>query len=798
LQDTQVFSITLQPQIAGISLAYGQTQQSSTPTALTCKGESASLGATRFSYGTTNNQLVDISPNGNICAGTWNRNTGGGIADYTYCNFPNPLPSTGGLPYRTAYITATIDTVTSNPVAVYVHAPISSINLVTTPLAGAPAQGCFSQNQQAQLDAQAFYSLNGAQTLLCAPNSATLPACSASIGTLSFNVGSSAVATIDPTTNIITAHLPGTTVINSTISQTASSAGYFSTCPPSAISVSLANGSTTGVITQGVSQNLTAKVIDTQGNPINGLNLSYQSTNPVDISASNGGSITAAFPGVASVYATCQPPSCDPAPANELGLYGTGLSLASNPVNIIVPGATSDFVWFAAPGQSQYFSSIELLTGNPGSTVRMPYVPNSMKTDQSGSSLYFGSSRELMVYSTSANGLSKTDPSVPGVVLAVAPNNGQVLINDQVRGLLYLYNVSSGQSLTQGGLGVAAAWTPDSDTLYVVDSSSLGGAHTDALYVYSGNSGWSSYPLPAPPNFWAANPNSPIARSLATTVPGVGAYFSGSPTVAHTWCLSGQVGNNASIAFYPQSDSVAAETEVLAATSDGMHILGAGLNGSSINLTDIGVTIPTVAPNAVCPGVGPSAPAQGGTLSPLSTNPVVNAPVSLTGVTNAVLVNQVVAGTAPATASVTSAAPIAFVTYTPNGSAVAAQLPFYLPQASSGNQVGSVPFCQDLTSIPPPPPCTQGTPTTPPTAPLAGVFSPDHSIFFVSTAGDNQIHFIAIPTNVSLAAPPSDKQQFSPNLPGCDPATDSGCLFTGTPGAIVPATVIAVKPRPVT
>ena len=84
-------------------------------------GTAVSVSSKAYTYGTTNNQLVDISPTGTICAGTWNRNTGGGIADYTYCYPPNPLPNTGGLPYAVAYITATADSVTSNPVAVYVH-----------------------------------------------------------------------------------------------------------------------------------------------------------------------------------------------------------------------------------------------------------------------------------------------------------------------------------------------------------------------------------------------------------------------------------------------------------------------------------------------------------------------------------------------------------------------------------------------------------------------------------------------------------------------------------------------------
>ncbi|MGA8631846.1 MAG: hypothetical protein WBA18_22290 [Terracidiphilus sp.] len=789
LLDTQVASITLQPQIAGISLAYGQTVQSQSPSAFTCKGGAASVASGTYHYGTTNNQLVDISPSGGICAGTWNRNTGGGIADYTYCYFPNPLPSTNGLPYGIAYITASADSVVSNPVTVYIHPPISSINLVTTPVSGTPAQGCYSQSQQAQLDAQAYYSLNGTQTLLCEPGSTTLPECAGSIGTLNFAVGTASVASIDAATNVITAEQPGTTVITATIAQSSSSAGYFSTCPPKSITVNLANGSTRGIVTQGVSQNLTTNVTDTQGNAITGLSLSYQSTNPIDISVTSGGTITAGYPGVASVYATCQPPTCNPAPINELGLAGTGLPIASNPVNIIVPGTTSDFAWFGAPGQSQYFSSIELLTGNPGSTVRLPYVPNSMVMDQSGDNLYFGSPRELMVYSAGSNSLTKQDTSAPGIVLAASPNASQILVNDPIRGLFYLYNVSSGSSLTQGGLGVAAAWTPDSNTLYIVDRASAGVGHTDTLYVYSNDSGWSSYDISS----------SGGAENLGVLVPGIGAYLSGNPTVAHTWCPSGTVGNNATIQFYPQSDQVNVPTNVLGATSDGKHMLAAELTGTSISLTDIGLNIPptSAVPSAECP-LTITGTTQ--TLAPLSTNPTINGTVNLTGVTNATSVNQVLPGNAPTTASTSTAAPIAFVTYnTPSTSTTAAQLPFYLPQAGGAGPVGYVTFSQSNQLNPP-------ASTTPPTAPLAGAFSPDNSVFFVSTSGDNEIHFIAVPPNVTTtgSTAPTDTQQFSPNLPACTPVsaggTDAGCLYPTAPASntYVPATVITVKPRNVT
>ena len=92
LKLTAVATVILQPQTTGISLAYGQTQQLASPQAKTCKGVAASVGT--YTYGTTNNQIVDVSPTGNLCAGNWNRRSGGGIPDFTICIKPNPLPST--------------------------------------------------------------------------------------------------------------------------------------------------------------------------------------------------------------------------------------------------------------------------------------------------------------------------------------------------------------------------------------------------------------------------------------------------------------------------------------------------------------------------------------------------------------------------------------------------------------------------------------------------------------------------------------------------------------------------------
>ena len=51
-----------------------------------------------------------------------------------------------------------------------------------------------------------------------------------------------------------------------------------------------------------------------------------------------------------------------------------------------------------------------------------------------------------MIYSTGSNSLSKQDTTAPGVVLAVSPNDSQLLVNDQARHLFYLYNASAGSS----------------------------------------------------------------------------------------------------------------------------------------------------------------------------------------------------------------------------------------------------------------------------------------------------------------------------------------------------------------
>ncbi len=848
LKIDQVSQITFTNATTGMSLAYGQTRSIPSPSATTCKGASASVSS--YSYGTSNNQLVDISPSGNLCAGTWNRNSGGGIANYTICNPPDPAPSTGGLPYGIAYVTASAQSIVSNPFPVYVHAPATSVSLVTTPSSGSVGQQCYSQGTKATLDAQVCYANN---SQLCAPAGitqcpyasgdprcadtsryfactvpagVTIPSCTSSVGILSYTVNNSAIAQIDSNvlTTTITAEQPGTTAITSSLSTSGSSAGFFSTCPPKSISVTLANGATTGTITQGVTQNLVTKVLDTNvdpvygcppsstnptgGCPITGMTLTYQSTDPADISVSGGGTISTTFPGVASVYAVCEPSGCNPAPIYDIGLFGTGLPITSNPVTVTVPGAPTDYLWFGAPGQSQYIFPLDLLTGTVGASARLPYVPNSMVMDPLGNSIYLGSPHELMIFSTSSDSVTAQNSNVPGVVLAVSPDASTIIVNDQERQIFYLVSSSGGSSTTFGGMGNAASWTPDSQTLYITDNASLNNAsqgisgHTDTLYVYNRNTGWAIYALtqdtltnPLPPGVLptTANPTiqsilppgvtlppnvaiSSTVQNPAITIPSVGAYLRGDSTQANSWCPTGTVGDYNSMAFYPASgDFFNVQTDVLTATTDGKHILGAAVTGGGTTLTDIAVDI---------------VPAECSLSAALSTNGALVTKTPLALNVSATAVNRIIAS---------PASNLAFVTYTALASNSNAQLPYYQPNTADPTQLGTVGYVPLVTQ----------TGGTPPSAPLAGIFTPsgiftpastvssDDMFFFVSTAGDNMIHKIDVPTL-------TDTQQISPNLPACTPVSsggnDLGCTYTGTNPATsyVPATAIAIKPRTTT
>jgi len=727
-----VFTISLNPATTGISLSWGQIGQLSQPTAANCKGASASVA--KYTYGSSNLLLADISPTGAVCGGTWNRNSPGGIADFTICTPPagSSTEQCTSSSCGVAQLTATGAGVTSNPVPVYVHPPITSITI--SPSA---QTACTSQNQAGPL-------LTSFTTVL-GPNGIAIPnglnGQPNYVGTITYTPVNADIVTINNTTTTgtgingtTTANQPGSTVVNasSSLTSSGSAAGYFYTCPPKSIALSI-NGSDSAVVKPGTPQNITGLITDTNGETLNGIPLDYASTQPQEIAVSSAGQVTSTFPSATAITGICQPSTCNPAPVSQIGVFGTGLPVVGNTLSVTSPGRSSNYVWMAST-QSQFFSAVDLTTGTPGSPVKLPYPPNSMVLDQAGNTLYFGSYRELMVYSAVSNTLGKEDTNVPGVVLAVSPDSSTVVINDQLRQVIYLYTNSNGSYTSIGGLATRAAFSPDNKNVYVVGP--------DTLYVHNANTGWSTYNISStePTPACTLNNNSPLATGsgtfdpfcgpdLAITVPSIGPFITGTQTTARGFCPNTTV--NPPI-YYPLAATVGVATDHVAATNDGMHIFGAGL---AQGFTDINVAIPT----GPCPGTN-------------------------TGIQLTPTFNQLpLSGISPSEIDQVVASPdsnIAFVTY--NSASATGLLPAYQPSASAG-QPGT------LTNVQ-----LSGTAQ----APISGIFSPDETVFFVGTSGDDLIHFVDPATL-------KDTQTINPNL-------------TDPNGKPVPVQMLAVKPRATT
>ena len=269
----QITTITLQPKIYGISINQGEINSSSTPSATDCKG--STVAVTAYTWGTSDNTktILDIQPTtGRLCGGTWNRNTGAGIADYTTCN----VTGKSGI----VYITATANGASSNPLPVYVHPIATSVvlgapssNCLTDPatncspasvnsaistsaVTGCPtsaavtsnaqdpvtgccavppsvvyastiqpvqpytATSCLSQQSTGQLSARVYAGTEGTQTNI-----------SCLAGHIAYAPQTGSIVTIDQN-GVATAAQPGSTIITATVALAGSSAGSFPPARP--------------------------------------------------------------------------------------------------------------------------------------------------------------------------------------------------------------------------------------------------------------------------------------------------------------------------------------------------------------------------------------------------------------------------------------------------------------------------------------------------------------------------------------------------------------------------------------
>ncbi len=777
----QVATITLSPSLAttGESLNYGQIGQGLSASAIDCKGNSVSVKS--YVYASTSSFgenlsggaiFADINPsNGQVCGGTWNRNSSGGVANYTTCTAPVTTPTS-----YLAYVTATANGAVSNAIPVYVHPVATGVVLgtktpncststdpgtdccpndtvgipVATPAGVVDGLSCLSQNSIGQLVARVYMNGgtigDGADNITC------------QVGHLTFAAQTAGVVSIDEN-GAATAEMPGSTIITATISNssTATNAGFFSTCPPASIALAIP-GQPTGTNSIDVAINtlqpLTATVTDTNGNPITGLSLEFNSTTPQTIPALVG-SVTPLFPGSADITAVCQPATCNPAPFSQIGLYGNGKAITSNPITITAVG-TSSTVLYMGSTSSQYVAFRDFTTNQPSALIKLPYVPNSMVMNQAGTVIYLGSPQGLMSITTASNTVGSTAQTIPGTVLSVSPDGSTVVVTDPIRQTISLVaTVSTSVTTSYGGVGTSAAWSPDTQAVYITTT-------TGTVLTHS------------PFTDWQTAATNEIYSDVAVTVPSVGAYFAGpSFTDGRSYCPSSTIaaaGNPPTVAnqFIPLVDESAAVTDQIAATTDGKHILGAhAISGGISTLSDIDVTLPLSPANPAalvnygCPIPPAPQPAPGYFKSSFTSQP-------LTGI-NA----SAITGVIP---SSNSAA--AFVTYTlPAGATTGGGvLPLYFPPATGS---GTLQFL------------TLGNGATTAAAPVAGVFSTDNFTFYVGTAAsdatsaDNDVHLISMtyPTSGAPTATEATGGILSPQLP----------LYTGV--GYAPVNLLAQYPK---
>ena len=704
----QLTTLTLAPVIFGISLDNGAFGQVTSPSGADCKGNAVTLSQITYGIRPEDVGLVDVVPTGasagRLCAGTFNRNTGGGIADYTVCN---PTTRTG-----TAYVTASSGGAVSNALPIFVHPVVTAISVgpkstncatdlatnccafstvggVTQPSGTYTGESCLSQNVAGQLAARVYTgsgtSLRNVTCSAVGTDNTGATVYAPLVGHLTYTPQDATVVTIDEN-GIATAKYPGSTVVSATIANgtsviASSTAGYFSTCPPTSITLGAANVSGSAVtVNQNNVQPLTAIATDKNGATLNGLSLEFVSSTPRTLPNGTSGSVTPVFPGSGEVTAICTPPTCNNAPLNQLGLNGNGKPITSNQLVINTPGTNSS-VLYAASTQSLYLSITDFATSNAGSIVRLPYLPNSMVLSTDGNSLYLGSDTELMLVSATNGAVAGQFVAARGQVLTVSPDNSTVIVTDPTRQTISLVSSAGAVTSTYGGVGTHAQFSPDSTTAYITAGNNL--------VVHSTYTGWTTIPLTT------------AATDVSVANPAVGAFLAGATTTARSYCpittTSGTGATaTASNQYYPDAGVAGETTDRLTTTNDGRHVIGASITPNP-TLTDF--YLPNGVPVGACPLTG-------------------SVQFNTTAIDRAVLPG--VTASAITGVDVATDSTYAFITYVGSGGV----LPYYLPTGASAGTLGSLTL--------------SGTAV----APIAGVLASDNNTFFVGTTGDDLVHLI--------------------------------------------------------
>jgi hypothetical protein len=538
--------INLNPGIS-VSLQVGATQAF---TASAQNGSNTNIAPT-FTYAITSpdssgnvpSGVLDVSPSGFACAGSWN------APYYSVCT-PGAIGVVG--------VVASALGATSEPTLVFVHAPIDNIQIEFVPPVNSPARACPSQTA---LPAACDIPFN---TNVCQPNqpcaclsqnqTETLEAhaysqgadITASVGPFSWSQDTANVMQITPivsaTSNVSTNQIaiapntPGQTHVVASSSGVSSQPYSTETCPVQCIDLQLgSNGSqdlgvTSFVTTKGTSETITATAVDVQGCIVPKPSLTWTSSAPAAITAGSGAAVCAAGssctittpqPGGAAITASCSPPSCNVAtppivPGQPTTLYTpqpvypvTAISGIATGPTIAASVLASSQDCYSNPLCPVALWDISTVTNLATGATPIPQPPNSILFGPAGDKAYAGSQFGAVLITSANLGSATASPFttlsapatalgvVTGKVLAVSPNGALAVFSDTVSTPNQVYVVNTANpsaSATPVNIDDAtvATFAPDNSKVFIL------GDGGNTLYVYSPLQALQTYPLQAP------------------------------------------------------------------------------------------------------------------------------------------------------------------------------------------------------------------------------------------------------------------------------------------------------------
>ncbi len=491
-----------------VSLDVGSANQTFTATP---QNRTHTTITTPVAFLSSNTAILTVANNGLACAGTWD-------------SLATPQICTPG-PVGVVQVTATSHGVSSPPTAVYVHQHVDKITVSPIPGQTPPAGSCFSKGQAFDYQATAF---SRGLDITASVGTFDWQSITAGVATLAAATASAPVTGLVVGQARVTANTPGITSLFVSNDNVTSQPLDFITCPVQSIALTVTESASNSInVTSGTGNTVTATVVDTQGNIITGVPLTWSSSNPSTVAVSATGAITTSQAGGGAVVASCTPPTCN------IGLQPLLPIYPESAVDVVVAPATSTTTTASTTTPTVYVSStgissspagncatatgctsllIPIASPNDtvGSPVGLPATPNSLVFDRQGVKAYMGTdfsffgSRGLMAITFATPPTVAQFKSVTGKVLTVSPDGKKVILSGvdpntvpvpgsntppaPTQVIVFDTGASTGTTLPIAG-ATAADFSPDNLRAFIAAGSTL--------YVYSAQDSLKTIPLTA-------------------------------------------------------------------------------------------------------------------------------------------------------------------------------------------------------------------------------------------------------------------------------------------------------------